>query len=114
MLAPPAQRLPWNRAAYPTGNTNGPWLVDLGGAGEKPVRQTFHTATPGAEAEGTAREIDRRPPATQYLQFARRSRANLPHVYGASSGGIRCPSGGEYVRHLTVIVQEPTAWTSKN
>jgi hypothetical protein len=28
--------------------------------------------------------------------------------------GIVCPSGGEFVLHLTVIVQEPTAWTSKN
>jgi DNA-binding response OmpR family regulator len=45
----------------------------------------------------------------QYLQFARRPRANLPHVYGT----IECPSGGEFVRYLTVIVQDPTAWISK-
>ena len=25
----------------------------------------------------------------------------------------KAPRSGEFVRHLTVIVQEPTAWTSK-
>ena len=39
---------------------------------------------------------------------------NRPWPTVACLRGIGCPSGGEFVRYLTVIVQEPTAWTSKN
>jgi hypothetical protein len=42
-------------------------------------RQTFRIATPGTEA--ALHWIDQLPPAIQDRQFARRSRANLPHVY---------------------------------
>ena len=40
-----------------------------------------------------------------------------PPSYRASSNlrwTVEDGAGGEFVRHLTVIVQEPTAWTSKN
>jgi hypothetical protein len=92
------------------GTINGPWLVDLAvPLREKLVRQTFRIATPGAEAEGAA--LDRSATASDTVASAR---TTVPGESAACLRGIVSPSGGEFVLHLTVIVQEPTACTSKN
>jgi len=68
------------------------------------IPETLRIATPCTEAEGAA--LDRSATASDTVPPVRTT------VPGESAACLRwkvCPSGGEFVRHLTVIVQEPMA-----